>query len=173
MAEEFVYASRVSPTLGTTVDVDGKTIRIKFAKKVFKTSDAAVAAALDAAIAEGGALAMHVHRIDRDAAEQAARAFLERKAAAKGGFSTANMAELVGQPMAASSQALGEMAPNNPEALQEFSEALSGGSMAITEFVHQVAETERPQIAPTASGRPAGVPQPSVAQGLNLFGNRG
>lgn len=172
MEQEFIYASRVSPTLGTTIDVDGKTIRIKFEKKVFKTTNAALAAALDAEIARGGALAMHVHRIDKSAAEQAAREFIARKAAAKGGYSTANLAELVGQPLAGSAAALGEMAPNNPEALEQFSRELSGDNMAITEFVHQVAESA-PEVTPTANGRPAGLPQPSVSRGLNLFGQKG
>lgn len=176
MAQEFVYASKFSPTLGTTLDIDGKTIRIKFEKKVYKTTDERIAAALDEQIANGGALAMHVHRVDRSAAEQLARDFLARKAAAKGGYSTANLAELVGQPMAASAVALGEMAPNNPEGLQEFADALAGGNMTLTEFVHEVAQTAPPgpQIAPSLpTGKPAGVQQPHVAQGLNLFGQRG
>jgi hypothetical protein len=130
-----------SPGLSTRItlkDEDGNNVRVKIRFKNGRyEADGPVAKVLDACLAkDGSALGREsVRRVDmaQAAAIADAHAARLRGAAMRGTTHTGHLSEMRGNVAAGSAKTLAEVAPNNPEGLEQFTQELAGDNIVITE----------------------------------------
>lgn len=152
------YAAVRAPNLSTRVTVGSTDYTIKFQKGVARVPGH-VARELDRCIREEiGGVSQLVRKLDRAAAIQLAmeHANSMRPSAARGGFNSGHIEQLKNEARAASGKSLGEVAPNNPEALAEFTKELANGDLLVTELRNSEVKTD-------VTAAPASQPKPFSA----------
>lgn len=146
---EHVYVSPKAPKLRTSITIDEKTYPVVFENcQVILKGE--VARVFDETAMTKHAIRQYVHKVDKLAAEELVRAHMKNQGSAvKGAADTANLDRLRGQITEGSSKTLGEMAPNNPDALAAFSKTLANGDLLVTERVETPAIPEGNTAAKT------------------------
>ena len=133
---EHIYLARTAPFLKTRIEVDEKDVYLKFkdGKLVLNGPHAKI---FDEIIASGAGVARMVQKVDRDAALAMVNEDFKRRQAAQRGPATSALKDAMrSQEMKGSTKSLSEMAPNNPEALEQFRKDV-GGEFLPTEPVQQ------------------------------------
>lgn len=159
---EHIYIAEKAPKLRTSLEVDGVRHSLKFkdGRLVLK---GAIAKAFDEDAMSTPAMTSRVKKVNKALGEQLVRQHqsMMSGSAVKGSADTMALSRLKGVVQPGSAKSLGEMAPNNPEALKAFADELAHGDMAITEKV--------PQVSPLPDNTPAAKTGEPAKTGLNLF----
>ena len=141
------YISTGAPGFGFTVkDGEGgrKHIKCENGQYVVDSEDVVTIAAIDDAIRRYPAIARNFRKVDREAAAEVARRFV-RSQAAKGAFNTGHLTAMQRETLAASTQALQESAPNNPEGMQGLVTEMAAAGVTVVETIPQtIPSTEAP-----------------------------
>lgn len=136
--ERFRYAvTATGGNFSSRIEVNGKDVQITAAKGIVEV-DAAAAAVIDEFCAlEGHSFGRMLQKIDIETARIQAAQWLaaQRPAAANGAFTSESAGRLQALASSGSNKLLGDVAPNNPAALAEFSQGLLGDHLALTENV--------------------------------------
>jgi len=155
---EHVYVSPKAPRFKTSIivydDFQEKRVKksIQFDNgQLVLESD--LARAFDEQAMATHAVKQYVSKVSKDKGLEIVRAHQRMmQTGVRGSADTSQLARLHGDQLTGSARALGEVAPNNPEALQEFKEQLAHGDMEVTEHVeHAAAETPEQTEKRTAS----------------------
>ena len=153
---EHVYIAMNAPRLRSTLKFDGRVevLQFKNGRLVLFGENAE---AFDAVIKKSMAVRAKVRKVNLAVGEAvvAAHQKLMGNTAVKGSADTSQLSRLRGDTMAASAQSLGEIAPNNPAELAEFSKTLANDEFLITDKVPQpglipeVASVKTSNLTPT------------------------
>lgn len=151
------YVTPRAPFFKTKVTIgkgeDARDVPLNFENGRLTITDADVAAELDRVLAENANLRSYIKKVDRDAALALVREH-QREQAVKGATDTAALDKMRPTHMQGSTKTLGEIAPNNPEALEKFSDDLAHGDMPVTETVEFPPEVDVNKAQPE---KPSGI----------------
>lgn len=148
------YISSKAPRLSTRIEVDGADVYIQFESGRL-VLDGPIAKAFDEMRAKQPALSQYVQRVNRERAIEMVRAHEAAQVhSIKGGIDSRAAMGMQPDVLVASGKRLAEMAPNNPTALKQFVEELTGAdNIAITEQQSSpVSEAEMPVASPVLFG---------------------
>lgn len=170
--EAATYVSPKAPGFKTRIEVEGKDVNIQFERGALTLTDPKVIAEFDRIIETVPSVAQMVSKVNRDAAARmVAEHQKQTQAAIKGGTDTSQLARMHKQEIPGSTKTLGEVAPNNPEALQTFQRELGGDDIAITEQVGTEETVQETPDAPVATENVSPSEQP--AKPVNLLKSAG